>query len=191
MGITDKIKFSGLFILGLCFLVSFLVSPLRAEEGSQTGYVHLEQAMRGYEAFVEAMEEVEEFEENQKEQMRQRGKKLEEEYQKLQKEGQFLSPEEQQQRQQELMQKHQQFQMEAQQIQQQVKEKEAELLEPIHQQVQEVVAGVARQEGFEKIVRYDLEGSDIVWVEEELDITEELKSKLSEKSEAKEEEENQ
>ncbi len=160
------------------------IAPAGESSGSssKTGYVHLERAMSGYEDFVSAMEEVQEFEEELEAEMRRRGEELEAEMQELQQAAELLGPEEQQRRQQELMQKHQQFQMDVQQMQQRIEEKEAELLEPIHQRVQELVEQVARARGFNRIVRYDIEGSDIVWVEEELDVTEELAEKLADRS---------
>jgi len=184
MGKFCKFNFIKLAVVVIVTISLFIPVFARAEDNAKTGYIHLEQAMRNYEAFVDVMEEVREFESEIESDLRQRREQLEQAHQKLQEEAQFLSPEEQQNRQQELMQTHQQFQMDVQQSQQRIEQKKARLLEPIHQRVQKIVARVAEEKKFDKIVRYDLEGSEIVWVKEELDITEELGNRLAEEAEA-------
>jgi len=161
------------------------VTAAEKKAGLKAGYVDLELVLRNYDPYIEARSELEEMNEQFQEKMEKKKEEIEELRSNLQ-QSDMLGQRSKQKLQQELMQKGQEFQIEARSGQRRLEAKQEELLGPVRDVVQVAVGDVAAERDLDIVHRYDIENATVLWVSEELEISQQVIDKLEENQQSEE-----
>ncbi len=172
-----NLLFGGLIVfivVGGLLVVNGVRGEQSGSNGIKVGYVNLSRALESYDAYQKAKQELEDYHKRLQEKMSTREKELK----KMREEMQFLSRSEQAQRRKEFMTKMQNFRAQAQESERMMQQKQAELLDPIRSEVQEVIGSLGEKKGLKLIKQYDAQSSDILWVSARVDITGDVIARL-------------
>ncbi len=138
------------------------------------GYVDLELALGEFGPYQEAQRQLSEYQQE----LQGRIDEMEEQLEELQQSLQFRSPEGQREIQEQMQRLFQEYQSLIHESEARLDQREEELLEPVHQEVQVAVSNLGEAFDLDVIKQFDGVGTDVLWVAPRVDFTEELIDEL-------------
>ncbi|GEM_PF-6850974 len=179
-----------LYLLMLIVLVPVLMLSIETFTGSylysredvdpepatdvREGYVDLEVALGEFGPYREAQQELTDYQQELQAQI----DEMEEQLEELQQSLQFRSPEGQREIQEQMQRLFQEYQTLIHESEARLDQREEELLEPVHQQVQVAVGNLGENFDLDVIKQFDGVGTDVLWVAPRVDFTEKLIDEL-------------
>lgn len=162
-------KLIGLFLL-------LVISTASMAQSGKVGYVNSDAVISLLPSFKSAQTELETFANGLiTPEMEEKQKELETRYSKFRKESATMSDTRREVEAQELMKLEQEYNKIAQPVQQQIVTKEAELMQPIQKEAQELISSVAKANGFSVVLDTR---AGIIWAEENASLLPLIKTKL-------------
>lgn len=181
--------FRSRYLLTFLFVFMITASPVLAQgqrapaKNVKAAYVNMQKVLQSDSTYQEAMQDLQEYRRNLRKQIRQKRQELQKLQKELKQEGSLLSANQRKQKQQQLRRKMQSLQQRARRSQQMMQQKRQKLLKPVLKKIDPVVRSVADEQGYNVIYSYgQRDNPSVLWVSEELNITDDVIDRLEQKS---------
>ncbi len=148
----------------------------------KAAYVNMQKVLQSDTSFRSAMEQVQQYRNKLRKKIQGQGKKLQKMQENLKEQGSILSKNQRKKKLQTLQRKKRALQQRVRKSQRMVQQKKQELLAPVLEKINPVLARVARQGGYDVVYSYGRDSNQsVLWVSDSVDITNQVIQRLKEK----------